>query len=170
MKWNGDRMVAKVRAQAERRLDAARFFLQGEVRKLISVPSRTVAFQKGRDGKYRKVLGRRGSDRSKPGEPPHKDHGTLRASISSDREGLIARVGSPLKVARWLELGTTGGTIIKAKNAKVLSDGVNFFGREVKQGPIAPRPFLRKALAENRQAILDILRHGSAIDIQVGNE
>lgn len=47
---------------------------------------------------------------SAPGEPPATDTGRLRASIRSDLTDLadyVARVGTNLKYARFLELGTS---------------------------------------------------------------
>lgn len=47
---------------------------------------------------------------SAPGDPPAPDRGQLRASVThamgKDDEGLFVDIGSNLKKARWLELGT----------------------------------------------------------------
>jgi hypothetical protein len=61
---------------------------------------------------------------SRPGEPPRKQHGRLRASVTHevDPNTLEARVGTNYKVGMWLELGTKRG--------------------------LKPRPWLRRALAE----------------------
>jgi HK97 gp10 family phage protein len=65
---------------------------------------------------------------SAPGEPPHKQTGRLRSSVTYEvLDGeLIARVGTNVKYAKWLELGT--------KN-------------------MAPRPWLRRALNESGDEI-----------------
>jgi HK97 gp10 family phage protein len=65
---------------------------------------------------------------SKPGDPPHKQTGRLRSSVTYEvLDGeLIARVGTNVKYAKWLELGT--------KN-------------------MAPRPWLRRALNESGDEI-----------------
>lgn len=73
---------------------------------------------------------------SKPGDPPHKQHGRLRASItydvSDDASGhVVGRVGTNLDYGRYLELGT----------------------RKMK-----PRPWLRRSLMESRGEIRAILQ------------
>lgn len=143
MNWQADKVIDRVRAQAAGRLAAACYFLQAEIRQNISVPSRTVSISIGRNGKTKKVLGPRGSNRSRPGEFPHKDYGTLRTSIAVDvnREALVGRVGSNLPYARYLEFGTSR---------------------------MAARPFIRRTLAESKQGIIDLMVHGSRVDIQVG--
>lgn len=158
--------MRRFRAMYAKRLAKAAIFLQGEIRQLISVPSRSVSYrviQKGKKkGQTQKVLGERGNSRSRPGEPPHMDHGALRASITYDvdRENLTARVGSPSKVARWMELGTPGGKIITPKNKKVLAGNGVIYGKRVVQGAIRPRPFLRRSLKDNAARIRQIIEHG----------
>lgn len=80
---------------------------------------------------------------SKPGEPPKRVTSRLIQSITTAvrREGarIVGSVGSNLKYARRLELGFTG---------------TDRGGRKVNQ---APRPFLRRSLAEKRKEILRIL-------------
>lgn len=71
-----------------------------------------------------------GVNPSKPGEPPHKQHGHLRRSVAREVLGLVGRVGTSLKYGRWLELGTS---------------------------KVAARPWLRRALAETRDQIKAIL-------------
>lgn len=63
--------------------------------------------------------------RSKPGEPPRKQTGTLRRSVQTevDEASLTARVGTNVEYGKHLELGTKRG--------------------------IAPRPWLRRAFAES---------------------
>lgn len=62
--------------------------------------------------------------RSKPGEPPRKQTGLLRMKVAHevDEATLTARVGTNLPYGKHLELGTRRG--------------------------LAPRPWLRRALAE----------------------
>lgn len=67
---------------------------------------------------------------SSPGEPPAKRTGHLRRSIAFEVDGLVGRVGTGLVYARHLELGTSR---------------------------IAPRPWLRPALAQSRRRIEAIL-------------
>ena len=81
-----------------------------------------------------KSRGRRiyGATRSKPGEPPRKQLGHLRRSVTYEvDDNQVGRVGTNLKYGRWLELGTR---LMKA------------------------RPWLRRALKECQDQILSILK------------
>ena len=72
--------------------------------------------------------------RSKPGEPPHRDTGTLLKAIDYELVGNdTARVGvkKAVKYGYWLEYGTS---------------------------KMAPRPFLRPALAKSRKKIVKIFK------------
>jgi hypothetical protein len=165
----GDEFLRRAEEIYGRRVQKAAIYLVAQIKELISVPSRSVKFRVGKNSKVKKVLGDRGDSRSKPGEPPHKDFGNLRGSITFDYDpqALRARVGSPSKVAKWMELGTPGGKIIVAKNKKVLADAAgNIFGKRVRQGAIRPRPFLRRSLKDNRERIRQIIEHGEMNDIQ----
>jgi phage gpG-like protein len=94
-------------------------------------------------GKYRtKVVrakkglkGRRvyGAFPSAPGEPPRKQTGRLRASVTYevDETELTGRVGTNVRYGRYLELGTEHGLL--------------------------PRPWLRRALAESKAEIDSLL-------------
>lgn len=70
---------------------------------------------------------------SQPGEPPRKQTGRLRASVTHevDAETLTARVGTNVEYGKHLELGTEKG--------------------------IAPRPWLRRALAEMQSRVNELL-------------
>jgi len=72
---------------------------------------------------------------SKPGEPPHKQTGHLRRSITHevDRVNLFARIGTNVEYGRYLELGTKR---------------------------MAPRPWLRRALNEMTSKVKSILTTG----------
>lgn len=168
--WRIDEVANAIRRRYANRITAACVYLQADIRRSISIPSRTVKLSMTKTGKIKKILGPRGSNRSKPGEPPHKDYGILRSSISIhvDADRLVGLVGTTVKYARWLEFGVMGGRVIEARRAKVLTDGTTFFGRRVTQGRIAPRPFLRPAVKRNRQAILDILEFGRPVNISAG--
>lgn len=132
-----ERVLSATEKEMRRRMEAAAIHLVNSVREMISTPSRTVGSRTTRTGRTVKVLGPRGSDRSKPGEPPHKDYGTLRSSITWEvtvtPDRITARVGSPLAYSRYLELGTR---------------------------KMAARPFLRRALAEQGDAIRAIIENG----------
>jgi HK97 gp10 family phage protein len=136
MQWN-EGYIAEVERSVSQRVKAAGYFLVSRIRENISIPSRTVTFRditKGKNkGGRKKVLGARGSSRSKPGQFPHKDFGRLRQSIAQDHQGLITRVGTNVPYGKFLELGTA---------------------------KMAARPFLRRTLAEERQKIEDMIRFG----------
>ncbi len=68
---------------------------------------------------------------SKPGESPHVRTRRLWQSITHEVEKGVCRVGTNVKYAKWLELGTRN---------------------------MRPRPFLRKALSRARASIVRILR------------
>lgn len=132
-----------VRRQAVARVTAAAVHLVNRIKENISIPSRTVTYKQTHGGKTKKVLGARGSNRSKPGEFPHKDYGTLRASITCDvqeqGDKVVARIGSPLKYSLYLELGTR---------------------------KMAARPFLRRTLKEEAESIRQIIEHGEVSSIK----
>ena len=75
-----------------------------------------------------------GTSPSQPGEPPGVDTGRLRASITHEIEealwDIIGRVGTNVEYARYLELGTR---------------------------KMSPRPYLRRAIEENKQELVNIL-------------
>jgi hypothetical protein len=84
--------------------------------------------------KRRSRIGKRiyGANPSAPGEPPHKQLGHLRRSVTYevDAAASTGRVGTNLLYGLWLELGTR---------------------------LMAARPWLRRALAECQDACLKIL-------------
>lgn len=133
--FNEQKFVRNHEVVVVRRLEAVGILLRNHIREMISVPSRTVTIGKTKGGKTKRVLGRRGSNRSVPGEPPHKDYGKLRESIASDVDaaGLTVRVGTPLRYGKFLELGTR---------------------------KMAPRPYLRRALAELKPRINAVMSQG----------
>lgn len=94
-------------------------------RRAINVNTEAVRLvhQPGTGRVYVKSNPRRVHRASAPGQPPATDQGLLAASIGwalgVDGVGLFAQIGSGLKKARYLELGTR---------------------------KMAPRPFLRRAL------------------------
>ncbi len=142
MEFN-DNYIREAERTYSQRVQAAGIYLVSRIRENISIPSRTVKIVQTKSGGTKKVLGARGSNRSKPGEFPHKDFGRLRQSIASDfkPETLTARVGTNLAYGRYLEMGTVR---------------------------MRPRPFLRRTLAEERQVITDMIQHGARVDIKVG--
>lgn len=140
MQWN-DSYILEAERTYSQRVEAAGFYLISRIRENISIPSRTVSLSI-KNGKVKKTLGDRGSSRSKPGEFPHKDFGTLRSRIAQDHpsDSLVTRVGTNLAYGKYLEFGT----------AKMRS-----------------RPWLRRTLAEEREPIRQIIEHGERNTITV---
>lgn len=115
-----------------RRLRAACIVIQNHAKVLISVPGtgvmhkgRLIPTPKGHKGK--RIYG---AFPSKPGEPPHKQTGRLRGSVTHEVVDMVGRVGTNVKYGRDLELGTLH---------------------------IAPRPWLRRAFTEKLADVKRIL-------------
>lgn len=123
--WHGPRRKAELMAEMKRRLSACAIIVASEAKRLVSTAGTGQARDKR--GKFKRLYG---ANPSKPGDPPHKQTGTLRRSITWMIAGTIARVGTNLPYGRWLELGTT---------------------------KMAARPWLRRALAMCRDRINSIL-------------
>lgn len=113
IEWYGDKVKKNIEAEARKRMEAATVVVANRAKVLISEPY---------------------PPPSVPGEPPHRRTGRLRASVSREVvwEGAqwVGRVGSNVKYAKWLELGTSR---------------------------IAARPWLRRALIEMREQVKRIL-------------
>ena len=75
----------------------------------------------------------RHANRSRPGEIPHVDTGTLKRSITRERVAFEERVGTNIPYGRYLETGTRN---------------------------MAARPWLRPALIRNRRKIAKIISRG----------
>ena len=90
VKWNGDRFMRQVQAEAVRRLAMATAHVVVKVKENISTSSQ------------------RGANPSDPGEFPHANLGTLRNSIRGEVNArrLRGRVGSNLFYSKFLEIGT----------------------------------------------------------------
>jgi phage gpG-like protein len=131
--WTPDAIIEKALDVQELRMRKAVVFLQGKVKQLIN------RGQKKRRSGNRYV----GLDPSKPGEPPKKLSNLLFSSISTQiirtKREVVGVVGTNVKYARRLELGFMG---------------TDKLGRKVYQ---APRPYLRRAVLENRDAVKTIL-------------
>lgn len=115
IKWNGAEFTSQLAKSNAQRLTRACIYLANKVKENISEPSN------------------HGDTPSAPGEPPHKDTGRLRSSISYevDAQEMKGRVGTNVTYGKFLELGTES---------------------------LAARPFLRSTLAEETSAIQDILK------------
>lgn len=131
IEWHGPEAEAHVRGRAVGWLTRAAIEVTRRARELLSVAGTAVGT--GAAGGRRR--GRRiyGAVRSAPGEPPRKQTGRLRASVAYevDEAQLAARVGTNVEYGKHLELGTRRG--------------------------LAPRPWLRRALAESMSVIRGFL-------------
>ena len=124
-KWNIGEMIKKVDEKVGKNLDRVGVYLQGEIVNSFG--------SGGTPGSG----GTRGKVHSSPGEPPYVQTGTLRRSITFQREGTRLLVGSSLKpqgsdhsYAWYLEMGS---------------------------GRMAPRPYLRPAVRKNKGTIRDMV-------------
>lgn len=132
---NFDRYKRDLHAEMDRRVARAAITVQRHAKQLLSVSGTGVWGPTGAGGVQKLVRAVKrtrktvyGAFPSRPGEPPHKQTGRLRASVTWEkvRAGL-ARVGTNVKYGRLLEL---------------------FVG---------PRPWLRRALAEESRDVAMIL-------------
>ena len=96
---------------------------------------------------------------SSPGEAPAQASGHLRQNIKTSVEGkgktVIGKVGTDVPYGSMLEFGTKGGAVIRAKG-KALAfyvDGAMVFAKQVIQGPIAPRPWLKPSFEKAMPAL-----------------
>lgn len=105
--------------------------------------------------------------RSRPGEPPRRQTGQLRASVSYeiDLKNLAGRVGTNLKHGRYMELGVKGGRLIVARGRSLVNPETGqFFGKRVRQGQIKPRPWLKPTVQKQMAKVEAIL--GAPLDIR----
>jgi len=88
--WRGEEFKKLLKATTVKKLERAAYELQNAIKESISEPSN------------------HGTTPSAAGEPPHKDLGRLRASISHeiDIANMKARVGTNVIYAKFLELGS----------------------------------------------------------------
>jgi phage gpG-like protein len=114
--WNGPEAVAYVRKRTVKWITVACLAVERRAKVLLSVAG--TGQGKGKNRVY-------GANPSKPGEPPRKQTGRLRASVTHevDPDRLTGRVGTNVEYGRHLELGTRRGLL--------------------------PRPWLRRAFAES---------------------
>jgi HK97 gp10 family phage protein len=127
--WFGAEENARIDREVNKRLHRAAIVVNRRAKRLLSVAG-TGVISRGQLMPAKGGGGKRiyGAFPSAPGEPPRKQTGRLRSSVTYEvLDGeLIARVGTNVKYAKWLELGT--------KN-------------------MAPRPWLRRALNESGDEI-----------------
>lgn len=130
LEWHGEAAKAHVRARIVRFLTRAAIAVKTRAKELLSV----AGTGKGGGKRDKSGLFKAGPVvHSAPGEPPRKQTGRLRASVAHevDADSLTARVGTNVEYGRHLELGTKKG--------------------------LAPRPWLRRALAEMQGRVAELL-------------
>lgn len=135
VEWNAEPFKAQLTAEMRRRVNASCIMVEDHAKQLISVPGTAGGGQRNAQGRF--IKGSYSAiqynvNPSKPGEPPHKQHGRLRASVTREVSNTkpVGRVGTNVKYGRWLELGT----------------------RKMKA-----RPWLRVALKDKRGVIIALL-------------
>ena len=86
------------------------------------------------------------------------DHGRLRASIRPEKKSKYTWiVGTNVGYGLYVEYGT-GPHVIRVKNKKVLSDGKQFFGKEVMHPGTRAQPFLRPAFSSVKRRMMAKLK------------
>ena len=131
LKWNGDAFFDKAIAVSVQTMEKAAITVEADVIKTFGTGASLVGvkIRKSRDGTFHRP--------SAPGFVPNIDTGTLRSSIGHEvisRRSVIdgfVGVASMVKYGLFLELGTR---------------------------TMAPRPFLRPALARNAEKISNIFK------------
>jgi hypothetical protein len=102
--WYGAEYRQLLEKEMVRRLSAAAIYLTSQIQADISQPG-TLRYQKGKHKSYSTVYQ---FTHSAPGNPPYKQHGYLRDSITYEviPQRLVARVGTPEDYGLYLEMGT----------------------------------------------------------------
>jgi phage gpG-like protein len=131
--WRGPEFERLMEAEIKRRLFRAVLTVERHAKQLLSVAgtgtrSKAGGVQPTAKGSRKKRI--YGAFPSAPGEPPHKQTGRLRASVTHEVDENTGRVGTNVKYGRWLELGTRN---------------------------MAPRPWLKRSLDEMRAMVKAIL-------------
>lgn len=102
---------------------------------------------------YTRTYGVRGHHPSRPGYPPAIDTGNAIRTMQTR----TTRTGAEYFIfgASYMEaheFGVKHSWTIEAKNAKVLSDGVSFFGKKVEHPGLAERPFIRPLIEKSQRS------------------
>lgn len=134
VEWHGNEATIHVHGKALRILSRAAMTCSRRAKELLSVQGTVKLDSFGKMTRNKKGQFKRqyGSNPSAPGEPPHKQTGRLRMSVTHeiDEANATARVGTNIKYGLYLELGTK---------------------------KMAARPWLRRALADTAARINQIL-------------
>jgi len=168
IKWYGDAVNAEFNAKAKAAMRIVVQVVRSGIVRRISTSARAggMGGPKGRRSPKRNTKAMR-FNHSKPGQPPHKDTGTLARSIFGqvDPVGwhggvIVGRVGTTVKYGAYLELGVKKSRTVTAKRKKTLAFGYNgtwVFPKVSHPGPIAPRPFIHSTIKMMRPQIHSIL-------------
>jgi hypothetical protein len=117
--WNGDKAIETLHVETMDAIERACIIVWRRADRLLSIEGT------GREGTVK--------DRSRPGEPPRKQTGELKDSVTYEIDEKLSqgRVGTNVDHGKYLELGTKRG--------------------------ILPRPWLRRALLESADEINNAL-------------
>lgn len=133
LNWNGDAAEAYIRKRALMALHRACMEITRRAKQLISVSGTGSMLSSGAvvpkvKGGPRNAKTVYGAFPSAPGEPPHKQTGFLRESVTyeTDEDSLTGRVGTNVEYGKFLELGTS---------------------------KMKPRPWLRRAAYETKDRV-----------------
>jgi hypothetical protein len=109
--WYGNQVRATIRKGIKKNVNDAGMLLKRELKAVLSVPGRTVTYVKAKkSGKIRKKLGKIGSVRSRPGEPPRKQTGRLARSVyKRNKKNGAVRVGAR---GNLMEYGAAGANVL----------------------------------------------------------
>lgn len=135
VEWHGDEAVRAIRAEVLARIHRCCLLVWNHAKKSINTDGTGVRAAAGprRNGRRRRKGSLvYGANPSRPGDPPHKQHGRLLNSLAweVDKESLTGRVGTNLLSGLLLEIGTR---------------------------LVAARPWLGRALRECRDQVRAIL-------------
>lgn len=124
LEWHGDEAASRIRKRSVQFLTRAAIAVSRRAKELLSVAG-TGSGGRDSQGRFKRVYG---ANPSKPGEPPRKQTGRLRASVSYevDEGSLSARVGTNVDYGRILEVERN-------------------------------RPWLKRALAETSERVNELL-------------
>lgn len=133
--WDVDGATRYVKNRVIKFVTLACIEVKRRAKELLSIPGTAYATgHKGPESRGKRKGQRiEGAVRSKPGEPPRKQTGRLRSSVTHevDHETGAGRVGTNVRYGKALELGTKRGLL--------------------------PRPWLRRALAEMTTKVRKLL-------------
>lgn len=129
LSWNAGAFQDKTAQQVARGMTQAVIYLEGEAKQLVSTP---------------------GPEPSKPGEPPHRQKGNLRADISHEAATID---GTTVRAA----VGVLDGSIAEdyARRLELGFFGLDSLGRNYSQ---EPRPFLRPTVLRNREKVVELIK------------